>query len=91
MPGCADKEWDAGDGGEVLPLVTRPPNFPAPVDKPYRRPGRPRALFRRRKASAENSDEEGTETESDNAADYDSAVGALPIFIHIREDLCKEK
>ena len=65
----------AGDNGEALPLVTRPPNFPPPIDRPHQRrpPVRPRALFRRR---AYNSSDEssGGEEETDEDGDFDADV-----------------
>ena len=74
----------AGDNGEALPLVTRPPNFPPPIDRPHQRrpPVRPRALFRRRayNSSDESSGgEEETDEDGDFDADVSSAVFKAPI------------
>ena len=72
----------AGDNGEALPLVTRPPNFPPPIERPHQRrpPVRPRALFRRRayNSSDESSGEEETDEDGDFYAEVSPAIFKVP-------------
>lgn len=58
--------------------MTWPANYTSPINTPARRPGRPRALFRRRKKQVDSSDESSSEgSDNDDEDTLEAAVRRL--------------